>query len=75
MERNLDVHIWIEKTIVNKKTKKNESNRSLGSVLWSPKTGKDGRNTYKNMLLVKPDDVIIHLVNNLHFVGVSLCES
>jgi len=34
------------KTIVNKKIKKDECIRTLGSVLWSPKTCKDGRNTY-----------------------------
>jgi hypothetical protein len=50
------INVWIEKTIVKGRKDRAEGERALGKVLWSPKTGSDGRNTYKNMPLVKAGD-------------------
>ena len=40
-------------------------------MLMSPDSGDDGRDTYKNMRKVMPDDIVLHFINNNEFVGVS----
>ena len=62
LKENKSNKIWIEKTLVKNRPDRKSGERALGHALWSPKTGIDGRNTYKNMLLVKPGDLIIHLI-------------
>jgi DNA polymerase III delta prime subunit len=73
MENNSSkINVWIEKTIVKGRKDRIEGKRALGKVLWSPKTGSDGRNTYKNMLLVKSGDLILHLIDNSNISGLSI---
>jgi hypothetical protein len=68
------INVWIEKTIVKGRLDRVEGERALGEALWSPKTGSDGRNTYKNMPLVRIGDLILHLVDNSRIIGLSLVE-
>ena len=67
--------IWIEKTIVNGQQHKITGDRAMGKVLWSPRTGSDGRDTYKNMRLVMPGDMVLHFVDNSSIAGVSIVEN
>jgi hypothetical protein len=66
------INVWIEKTIVKGRKDRTEGERALGKALWSPRTGSDGRDTYKNMLLVKAGDLILHLVDNSLINGLSI---
>lgn len=74
-------NVWIEKTLVKGRKDRIEGNRALGKALWSPQKGKPNKKTgkqadvYKNMLLVKPGDIIIHLIDNEKIVGVSLAKN
>jgi len=70
-----DIKFWIEKTITKNRKDRKVGDRALGKALWSPQKGSDGRNTYKNMLLVKEGDLVIHLVDNSDIVGVSIVEN
>jgi DNA polymerase III delta prime subunit len=73
MENNsLKINVWVEKTIVKGRKDRIEGERAIGKALWSPKTGSDGRNTYKNMLLVKSGDLILHLIDNSNIAGLSI---
>jgi 5-methylcytosine-specific restriction protein B len=67
--------IWIEKTKVNGRKDRLQGDRALGKVIWSPKVGSDGRDTYKNMRLVKPGDFVIHFIDNYKFAGISVVSS
>lgn len=69
------MNIWIEKTLVKGKQHKINGDRALGKVLWSPRAGSDGRDTYKNMRLVMPGDMVIHFIDNASISGVSLVEN
>jgi hypothetical protein len=69
------INVWIEKTIVKNRKDRTKGDRALGKALWSPQTGSDGRNTYKNMPLVKIGDLILHLVDNSSIIGLSLVEN
>jgi hypothetical protein len=69
------INIWIEKTLVKGRKDRLEGDRALGRALWSPKTGSDGRNTYKNMPLVKAGDLILHLVDNSVINGLSIVQN
>ena len=74
MENNsAAINVWIEKTIVKGRKDRAEGERALGKALWSPKAGSDGRNTYKNMPLVKAGDLVLHLVDNSIIGGYSRC--
>lgn len=68
------MNIWIEKTIVHGREDRMKGDRALGKVLWSPQTGERGADIYKNMKLVKSGDLVLHLINNKEFVGVSMVE-
>ena len=49
--------------------------RSLGKALWSPQTDKRGARIYENMLKVKEGDLVLHLVDNSYFSGVSIVKN
>jgi hypothetical protein len=74
MDSSILKNIWIEKTIVKGRKDRIEGERALGLALWSPKTGSDGRNTYKNMTLVKSGDLILHFTDNKQISGISKVE-
>ena len=73
-KENLKNKVWIEKTIVRGRKDRLDGERALGKVLWSPKQAKNGADIYKNMRDVIPGDVIIHLVDNEIFHGVSIAK-
>jgi 5-methylcytosine-specific restriction protein B len=66
--------IWIEKTLVNGREDRMDGPRALGKVLWSPQRDSRGADIYRNMRFVKPGDVILHLVDNKEFSGVSIVK-
>jgi hypothetical protein len=62
---------WIEKTIIRNRPDRIEGERARGKALWSPKRDKRGADIYGNMRQVTHGDIIIHLIDNLEFSGVS----
>jgi len=67
--------VWIEKTEVEERLDRKEGDRALGRALWSPRVDKRGYNIYKNMTKVKEGDIVLHLIDNKKFSGVSVAES
>lgn len=65
------VSYWIEKTLVEGRPDRTKGDRSLGKALWSPQRSKDDKDIYRNMREVQKGDIILHLVNNDAFVGIS----
>jgi len=65
---------WIEKTIVNGRPDRLSGERALGKALWSPQKAKDGADIYKNMRQVKQGDIVLHLINNKLFSGISIVK-
>lgn len=68
-------NIWIEKTITKNRIDRLDGPRSLGKALWSPQTDKRGARIYDNMLKVKEGDLVLHLVDNSYFSGVSIVKN
>ncbi|MEP6935153.1 MAG: hypothetical protein ABI988_14655, partial [Nitrospirota bacterium] len=66
---------WIEKTIVVGRPDRETGEHRLGIALWSPQKSQDGRDIYANMRNVRPGDVVLHLIDNSHFAGVSIVQS
>lgn len=66
---------WIEKTIVNGRPDRAEGDRALGKALWSPQRDKRGADIYKCMREVSEGDIVLHLINNLEFIGVSVVKA
>lgn len=77
-EDKKSVKIWIEKTIVAGREDRINGERQLGKVLWSPQKGKPNKTTgtqadvYKNMRFVESGDIILHLIDNQKFAGISI---
>jgi 5-methylcytosine-specific restriction protein B len=69
------MNIWIEKTKVKGRKDRLMGERAFGNAIWSPTTGSDGRDTYKNMRKIKNGDVIIHFIDNNKFAGISKISS
>jgi energy-coupling factor transporter ATP-binding protein EcfA2 len=65
------MNYWIEKTIVDGRPDRINGDRALGKALWSPQKDKRGADIYKNMRLVAENDIILHIIDNKHIVGVS----
>ncbi|MBK8513667.1 MAG: hypothetical protein IPL56_15755 [Saprospiraceae bacterium] len=70
-----NIKIWIEKTIVEGRPDRENGEWTLGKALWSPLKSKDGADIYKNMRLVEKGDIVLHLINNKVFSGVSIVKS
>jgi 5-methylcytosine-specific restriction enzyme B len=66
-----NINIWIEKTIVKGREDRNFGVRAFGKVLWSPQKDKRGADIYKNMRAVSVGDIVLHLIDNSAFVGIS----
>jgi 5-methylcytosine-specific restriction protein B len=64
--------IWVEKTLVQDRSDRQEGPHRLGVALWSPQRGSDGRDTYANMREVKVGDVVMHLTDNEAITGISI---
>lgn len=67
--------VWIEKTITHNRPDRKEGERALGKALWSPQKDKRGANIYKNMLLVRKGDIILHLTDNKAITGISIVKN
>ena len=67
--------IWVEKTIVGGKKHRVEGDRALGKAIWSPQASSSGSDIYKNMRDVRKGDLILHLIDNSHFSGVSVVKN
>lgn len=72
--KNSDSGVWIEKTIVHGRFDRNNGDRALGKAIWSPQKSKSGVDIYKNMRLVQKGDIVIHLIDNKFFCGVSIVK-
>jgi len=73
--QNNKIKIWVEKTIIKDRNDRLSGERALGKVLWSPERDKRGADIYKNMRLVNQGDIILHLVDNLKFLGISVAKN
>ncbi|MBK8785316.1 MAG: hypothetical protein IPN43_02195 [Chitinophagaceae bacterium] len=73
--------VWIEKTKVTGRPDRIEGERALGKVLWSPQRGKPNSRTgtpadiYKNMRIVNPGDIVLHLIDDQKISGISLVKN
>lgn len=68
-------HYWVEKTLVKGHPDRESGEFALGKALWSPQSRRDGNDIYAAMRDVQPGDVILHLIDNTEFSGVSLAMS
>jgi DGQHR domain-containing protein len=68
-------NFWIEKSYYSNRNDRVSGDRALGKAIWSPREGKNGRNYYANMKLVKNGDIILHLVDNKLIIGQSVVKS
>jgi len=67
--------VWIEKSIVKGRADRIEGENAVGRALWSPLRAQNGSDIYRNMRLVQPDDIILHLTDNAAFTGISVADS
>ena len=65
---------WVEKTLVKDREDRLYGENRLGRALWSPQRSQDGADIYRNMRLVQPDDIVLHLTDNTAFTGVSFAD-
>jgi hypothetical protein len=72
VEPDAGPQIWIEKTLVKGRASREEGEHRLGLALWSPQKAKNGADIYKDMRVIREGDVILHLIDNKHFSGVSI---
>ncbi len=68
------IRFWIEKTKLDREDRL-KGDWAMGKALWSPRKSKTEADIYKNMKLVKKGDVVLHLVNDKDFVGISIVNN
>jgi MoxR-like ATPase len=66
--------VWIEKCLVKGRPDRARGDNALGHALWSPLRFRNGADGYRNMRLVQPGDIILHLTDNEAFTGVSIAD-
>jgi hypothetical protein len=71
-ESDTGPRIWIEKTLVKGRRDREQGEHRLGAALWSPQKAKNGADIYKEMRGVREGDVVLHLIDNRQFSGVSV---
>jgi len=71
-ESDAGPRIWIEKTLVKGRADRERGEHRLGAALWSPQKAKNGADIYKDMRAVREGDVVLHLIDNKQFAGVSV---
>jgi hypothetical protein len=71
-ESDTGPRIWIEKTLVKGRPDREQGEHRLGAALWSPQKAKNGADIYKEMRAVREGDVVLHLIDNSQFSGVSV---
>lgn len=67
--------IWIEKTLVNKRSDRLQGEYAVGRALWTPQSGRNGADVYARMRELIEGDTIIHLTDNKAFTGISRVKS
>lgn len=67
--------VWVEKSLLKDRLDRATGPNALGVALWSPTTAKNGADVYRNMRLVQPNDIVLHLTDNAAFTGVSFADS
>jgi MoxR-like ATPase len=67
--------VWVEKSLVKGRPDRQSGPDALGVALWSPTRAQNGADVYRNMRLVQPNDIVLHLVDNAAFSGVSIVQS
>lgn len=73
-ESDVGLRIWIEKTIVKGRNDREQGEHRLGAALWSPQKAKNGADIYKDMRAVREGDVVLHLIDNKQFSGISIAD-
>ena len=63
---------WVEKCLVKGRPDREAGPDALGKSLWSPTRDARGADVYRNMRLIEPGDVVLHLIDNDRLAGVSL---
>ena len=66
---------WVEKSIVKNHPDRQDEKHGLGKALWSPQRDKGNRDIYSNMRRIKEGDIVLHLVDNKEFQGISVVKS
>ena len=66
--------VWIEKSIVKGRPDRAAGDHALGRALWSPIRAQNGADIYRNMRLVQPNDIVLHLTDNAAFTGRSIAD-
>jgi MoxR-like ATPase len=66
--------VWIEKSLVEGRSDRTGGPHALGQALWSPLRAQNGADIYRNMRLVQPNDVVLHLTDNAAFTGASIVD-
>jgi hypothetical protein len=67
--------VWIEKSLIKGRPDRTEGEHALGVALWSPTRAHNDADIYRNMRLVQPGDVVLHLTDNSAFTGMSTAAS
>lgn len=63
--------VWLEKTYYKDRPHKQNGELALGKALISPQKDKRGADIYRNMRLIKENDLVLHLIDNRAIVGIS----
>jgi hypothetical protein len=66
-----EARFWIEKTLVRGRADRERGEHRLGAALWSPQRARNGADIYSNMREVREGDVVLHLIDNKEFAGLS----
>jgi Mrr restriction endonuclease-like protein len=66
--------VWIEKSLVKGRPDRASGEHALGRALWSPLRAQNGADIYRNMRLLQPNDIVLHLTDNTAFTGTSIAE-
>jgi hypothetical protein len=66
--------VWVEKCLVKGRPDRTVGPDALGKALWSPTSAQNGADIYRNMRLVQPNDVMLHLTDNAAFTGISIAD-
>ena len=51
-----------------------DGEHAVGRALWSPLRAQNGADIYRNMRLVQPNDIILHLTDNAAITGQSIAD-
>jgi MoxR-like ATPase len=67
--------VWVEKCLLKGRPDRATGPNALGKALWSPTSAQNGADIYRNMRLVQPNDIVLHMTDNVAFTGASIADS